>query len=77
MVDPLNEIDTLCIFAARYAHNRNTGAALATVRSLIAQWDKLKPTTKEQIIKESHEATTCIEDWVLLRKLVNDEDKTV
>ena len=66
----MNQIDqTVWIFAARYAHHRNTGAAWAVVNSVKSNWDLFDEATKNQLIKESHEATHNQEDWEVLRKL--------
>ena len=58
--------NTLYIFAARYAHNRNTGAAYAVVQRILAAWDTLDLPTRKQLIREASEATHCKEDWQML-----------
>ena len=66
----MNNLDqSMWVFAARYAHHRGTGAAWAVVRSVGSNWDKFDEETKNQLIKESHEATHNQEDWEVLRKL--------
>ena len=55
--------ETVIIFAARYAHTRNTGAALAVVSHILEVWDKLGSPAREQIYKESFEAQYCSDDW--------------
>ena len=61
-------IDNLAIMACRYAHNRNTSASYAVVRDLKKEWHSLHTNTKIQILKESHEAQYCHEDWEELRE---------
>lgn len=63
------------MFSARYAHHRNTGAALLVTTALKQCWDKMDKRTKEQIIRESHEATTNFEDWNSLRVFANEKGK--
>ena len=58
--------NTLYIFAARYAHHRNTGAAYQVVRCILEAWDRLDQQTRLQLVREASEATTCKEDWDLL-----------
>lgn len=67
-------MDALALFAARYAHNRNTGAPLMVVRQLMQIWPELQVQTREKIIKESkNEAMYCLEDWRLLWDLADNE----
>lgn len=55
--------NTFYIFAARYAHHRNTGAAYAVVQRILADWDTLDLPTRQQLIREASEATHCEDDW--------------
>ena len=57
---------TCLIFAARYAHHRQTGAALQVVTAIAQNWDKLSDHTREQLQREAKEATTNLEDWRLV-----------
>ena len=63
------QLGTILIFAARYAHNRNTGAALAVCRAIENEWRYITRETQEQLQRESYEATCNIEDWEIIRKL--------
>ena len=65
----ISHLGTVFLFAARYAHHRQTGAALAVVTAIKAGWDDLTPQVKKQLQQESHEATFNPEDWNELRKL--------
>lgn len=57
------------VFAARYAHTRNTGAASMVVNTILENWDRLIPETQEQLKREAeYEATCNFEDW---GKLIN------
>ena len=62
-----NQLCTALVFAARYAHRRNTGAAFAVVTTIKHYWHQLDKNTRAQIIRESHEAEYCLEDWQGLR----------
>ena len=68
-----NDIQTVFVLAARYSHNRETGAAFIVVRSLKKHWNQFNELTRDQIIKESHEATTNQDDWEELRNFADDE----
>jgi hypothetical protein len=63
------------VFAARYAHHRNTGAALLVTTAVKQCWHKLDKRTKEQILRESHEATFNFEDWNSLRVFASEKGK--
>lgn len=65
--------ENMMVYAARYAHGRNTGAALQVVSHILAEWDGLAPVTKETLYKESVEAGYCQEDWQKLRDRYEDE----
>lgn len=60
-------INPVLLFAARYAHGRNTGAALAVVTALKACWPALTPEIRNQLLRESEEAQYNHEDWMELR----------
>ena len=64
-MNPIEE--NIYMFAARYAHGRNTGAALMVVNQLISEWSKFSHETRRKILEESHEAEHCHEDWQMLR----------
>jgi len=55
------------VFAARYAHSRNTGAAHMVVKALMVNWAAFSEQTKNQILKETFEATHNDSDWTALR----------
>ena len=55
------------VFAARYTHTRNTGGTLAVVRALEQCWHVLDDKTRDQILRESHEAEYNLDDWQRLR----------
>jgi hypothetical protein len=56
--------NTALAFAARYTHNRNTGGTFAIVRCLIANWDRITPSTQKMILREAYnEAQYNRDDW--------------
>ena len=63
----------MMVYAARYAHGRNTGAALQIVSHILAEWDKLTENTKWKLYKDTREARYCQEDWQKLRDRYEDE----
>jgi hypothetical protein len=65
-------VQTAFVFAARYTHHRNTGGTLAVCRALALVWPQLSEGTQEQILKESHEATTNLREW---REFRGDEEE--
>jgi len=65
----IQQTGTMLIFAARYAHNRNTGAALAVCRAIEKEWDNLSQNDQMQLQRESYEATCNNEDWQIIRRL--------
>lgn len=71
MKTPVNRLphhmQTCLVFAARYAHHRNTGGALAICTAIRDQWTSLDKHTQDQILRESHEATANLDDWQKLR----------
>jgi len=62
-----HKIESCLIFAARYSLNRHTGAASLVVDAAKEMWDDLELYTREQLIRESREATTNLETWESLR----------
>ena len=55
---------TCLIFAARYAHDRNTGAALMVVNAIMQNWDRLTQHTKDQLFREARAEAMCsLDDW--------------
>jgi hypothetical protein len=64
-----NQLGTILIFAARYAHNRPTGAALAVCRAIENEWKNLSASDQMQLIRESHAATCNDDDWQIIRRL--------
>jgi len=59
--------NTALVLAARYTHNRNTGATLAIVRCLMSNWERIDQATRNQILREAYQdATTNRDDWQLL-----------
>jgi len=62
--------DTILIFAARYAHSRNTAAAFVVVGQILANWHMLSKSTKEQLKREAkNEAVYNLSDWAKLKEL--------
>jgi len=64
-----NQLGTLLVFAARYAHNRPTGASRAVCAVIIAEWGNISPSDQIQLQKESLEATCNDKDWAEIRNL--------
>lgn len=58
--------ESMLVFAARYAHSRNTGAAFMVVRQILDVWGELSEQTRDMILKERKEATCNFEDWAML-----------
>jgi hypothetical protein len=63
--------DSLYVYAARYARNRNTGAALQVVNQILAAWDELDEQTKAQLQREAREAQYNHDDWA---RLINHQE---
>lgn len=61
-----NGEENTLVFAARYAHNRRTGAALQVVKEILNKWVRISDFTKEQLKREAKEASLLNEDWALL-----------
>jgi hypothetical protein len=45
--------DTVVVFAARYSHNRNTGASMMVCRHIVAVWDTLARITQQMLQREA------------------------
>lgn len=70
-----NDLDNMIVYAARYAHARQTGAALQVVSCAIKNWDKLSARIQEQLVREaSNEATYNHNDW---QRLIQFSQKNV
>jgi len=55
---------TVLVFAARYAHTRQTSAAFVVVQAILHNWDLLQPHTKKQLIREAkEEAEYNLTEW--------------
>lgn len=63
---------SIWVYAARYCHHRQTGAAFQVVNSILLHWDEFDPDTQDQLIKEAGGATSNLDDWV---KVVNIKAK--
>jgi hypothetical protein len=67
------ELDNVFVMAARYAHNRQTGAAHQVVSIILKHWKLIQDRTKVQIAKEAkNEAQYNREDWNRIIKLYFD-----
>ena len=65
---------TCLIFAARYAHDRNTGAALMVVNAIMHNWDRLTQHTKDQLFREARAwAGYNLDDWYRLYQKYESE----
>lgn len=55
---------TCLIFAARYAHTRNTGAACLVIAAILKNWGRLSELVQLQLKREAKNEATCnMEDW--------------
>ena len=55
---------TCLVFAARYAYDLNTGAALMVVNAILQNWDRLAQHTKDQLFREARAvAVYNPDDW--------------
>jgi len=66
-------VSLLMIYAARYAHGRNTGAALQVTSYILAEWDNIDKRDKKQLYHDSFEAAYCQEDWKRLQDRFESE----
>jgi hypothetical protein len=63
----VNNLDNVMVFACRYAHTRQTGAALMVCKAVIAMRDELSAQAKAQIIEEAENEATCNrDDWLAM-----------
>jgi len=60
---------SIWVYALRYAADRNTGAALQVVNSILLHWDEFDPDTQKDLISEAGEATYNLDDWARVIKL--------
>jgi hypothetical protein len=69
----LPQIEQNCyVFAARYAHTRNTSAAYHVVRAICANWDRFTPEIQSLLLREAKNEATCNhDDWDKLIALPN------
>ena len=51
------------VYAARYAHSRDTGAAMQVVNTILHNWHRFDYRTQQQLKTEADEATYNQEDW--------------
>ena len=59
-----SELGCMLVYAARYAHNRKTGAANQVVAAILNNWDVLTERHKKQICEEATNEATCnFTDW--------------
>lgn len=68
--------ETALIFAARYAHGRNTAAAFTVVRAIQQAWPLLSEYARIMILRESHEAAFNLDDWERLREWADEFKKS-
>ena len=68
MINLPKHLQDCLVYAARYSHNRPTGAANVVVATLMDLWDGLDEQTQTQIIRESLHATESPDDWERLRE---------
>ena len=65
-----HDLQNILVMAARYAHTRQTGAALQVVNAIKNHWDNINEQTQKQIISEAMNEATCnSEDWAKLLSL--------
>lgn len=60
---------SIWVYAARYTHKRNTGAAFQVVNSILLHWEEFDFDTQKDLIKEAHEAKYNLDDWARIIKL--------
>lgn len=61
-------VQTAFVFAARYVHNRDTGGTLLVCKALANVWPQLSEQTRNQILRESYEASANRDDWQEFRR---------
>lgn len=57
------QLENCLVYAARYAHDRQTGASFQIVSAILSHWDLISVDTKKTLIKEAKKATYNKEDW--------------
>lgn len=68
MSERLNRMLQNClVYAARYSHHRNTGAAMQVCMSIMYYFDQLDNDIKDNLYRESFEAVYNLDDWYSLR----------
>jgi hypothetical protein len=68
MNDKLNRmLQNSLVYAARYAHGRNTGAALQVCMAIVYYWDQLDGDVQNNLYRESFEAEHNTVEWETLR----------
>ena len=65
-----SSLQTALVFAARYAHKRETSAAYSIVNAIVYHWDNLSGWTQTQLKDEAeHYARSSLHDWDRLKEL--------
>ena len=64
--------ESMLVFAARYAHSRNTCAAHMVVNEIISKWPDISESTRRQLARETQEAAYNHDDWQKLVDLIGD-----
>ncbi len=54
---------SIYVYAARYAHDRNTAAAYQVVKEILHVWDSLPERIQNQLKREAKKATYNRNDW--------------
>ena len=67
-----NHEESMLVFAARYAHSRNTSAAHMVVAEIIGKWPELRASTRRQLVRESREAIYNHDYWQRLVDLIGE-----
>jgi len=65
--------ESIIVYAARYAHTRNTGASLQVVNYILRVWQDLSDDTCKQLARESTEATCNKNDWIRIVEAFNGD----
>jgi hypothetical protein len=61
------------VYAARYAHHRNTGAAMQVCMSIIYYYDQLDVDILNNLYNESFEAVYNRDDWNSMRNSLKEK----
>lgn len=61
--------ESVVVFAARYAHHRNTGASLLVCNHIKRNWDRYCQNTQQMLQRETEEAQFNPSDWERITKL--------